>query len=159
MTPPPGAGADGFASRTPTRLAISLPTAMREAIVEHCRSALPNEGCGLVAGDAPPSRGGRPTRWLPARNVLASPRRYELHPDDLVRLTLDIDAVGEVVWAIVHSHVATPAIPSPTDLRQARYPDALQLVVSFAGNLGPTGSPDLRAWRILEGALEEVATA
>jgi proteasome lid subunit RPN8/RPN11 len=113
--------------------AISLPEAMREAILEHCRGELPNEACGLIAGDAAASRGGRATRWLPARNRHASPYRYELHPDDLVRLTLDIDDAGEVVWAVVHSHTASPAVPSATDVREWRYPDAVQVVVS----LGP----------------------
>lgn len=130
---------------------VPLPADIRAAIVEHCRRELPNEACGLIAGDSPASHGGRPTRWLPARNAQASPYRYELQPDDLVRLTLDVDDAGEVVWAIVHSHVASPAVPSTTDLRESRYPAALQVVVAM------TPAPELRAWRITDGALEELA--
>ena len=129
----------------------SLPEAIREAIVEHCRRGLPNEACGLIAGDAPAAGGGRPTRWLPARNAHASPFRYELHPEDLVRLSLAIDDAGEVVWGIVHSHVASAAVPSPTDMREWRYPEALQLLVSMVP------APALRAWRIADGALQEIA--
>ncbi len=139
-------------SGAPTRAGVVVPAAMREAILGHCRRELPNEACGLVAGDAPAARGGRATRWLPARNALASPYRYELDPDDLVRLTLDIDDAGEVIWAVVHSHVASPAVPSLTDVRESRYPDALQLVVSMAA----PDAPELRAWRIADATLEEV---
>ncbi len=126
-------------------LAVELPATIRAAIVEHCRRELPNEACGLIAGDAPAAAGGRARRWLPARNAIASPFRYELHPDDLVRLVLEIDAADEVVWAIVHSHVASPAVPSATDLREARYPDALQVLVSLAERRLRDG-PSVRAW-------------
>jgi len=141
----------GTAGRSaPAIAAIQLPASIRDAIVEHCRRELPNEACGLIAGDATAARGGRPSRWLPARNALESPYRYELHADDLVRLTLDIDDAGEVVWAVVHSHVDAPPVPSPSDVREARYPEALQLVVSLRN------VPELRAWRIVGGGLEEV---
>jgi proteasome lid subunit RPN8/RPN11 len=131
--------------------------AIRKAILGHCRRELPNEACGLIAGDAPAGRGGRATRWLPARNAHASPYRYELHPDDLVRLIFDIDDAREVVWAVVHSHVAAPAVPSPTDVREARYPDALQILVSLdRGPAGAAGEPAVRAWWIRDGALREV---
>jgi proteasome lid subunit RPN8/RPN11 len=129
---------------------VTIEPAMREAILEHCRRGLPNEACGLIAGDAPLSYGGRPTRWLPARNALASPYRYELEPEDLLRLTLDVDDAGEVVWAIVHSHVASSAVPSPADVRAWRYPQTLQIVVSLAGE------PSLRAWLAAGGGLTEV---
>jgi proteasome lid subunit RPN8/RPN11 len=135
--------------------AARLPVGLREAILEDCVRALPNEACGLLAGDAPPARGGRPTRWLPARNVLGSPYRFQIDADDLLRLTLDIDDAGEVVWAVVHSHVGSPAIPSPTDRREHRHPAALQIVVSLeppaAGQVvpgrPPVGRAELRAWR------------
>jgi proteasome lid subunit RPN8/RPN11 len=129
--------------------AVMLPPAMREAILEHVRRELPNEACGLIAGDAPAAAGGGARRWLPARNSLASPYRYELHPEDLVRLTLDIDVAGEVVWAIVHSHVASPAEPSASDLRAFRHPGALLVIAEVR-------SARLRAWSVSDGAASEV---
>jgi proteasome lid subunit RPN8/RPN11 len=131
---------------------------MRDAIVAHARAEEPNEACGLVAGTAPAPEGGTPTRWHPTRNRAASPLRYEVHPDDLLRVSLEIDDAGEVVWGIVHSHVRSPARPSPTDVARAFYPDALHLLVS----LGPaeadraTGAESLGAWRIVDGEAFEV---
>jgi proteasome lid subunit RPN8/RPN11 len=146
---------DGASPRIALRATATLPGELREAILEHVRRELPNEACGLVAGDAPWSQGGRASRWLPARNHLASPYRYELHPDDLVRLTLDIDDADEVIWAVVHSHVASAAVPSPTDIREGRHPDALLVVVSLARGDQPS-QPPLRAWHVAHGAPVEV---
>lgn len=136
-----------------------LPEPIRQAIVEHARAGLPNEACGLVVGDGPAADGGQALRWVPARNRAASPYRYEIDPDDLLRLTIETDDADEVFWAIVHSHVASPARPSPTDIGLAFYPDALYVVVSLHPDEADlaTGEPGIRAWRILDGGVHEVA--
>jgi proteasome lid subunit RPN8/RPN11 len=122
-----------------------------EAIVEHARAEEPNEACGLIIGDRAAADGGRPLRFVPTRNKAASPFRYEIHPDDLLRLTIETDDADEVFWAIVHSHVRSPAYPSPTDLGLAFYPDALYLLVSLAGE-----TPELGAFRIVDGEIRRV---
>ena len=136
----------------------ALPLEIRAAIVAHARAEVPNEACGLIVGDAPAADGGRALRWAPVRNALASPYRYEIHPDDLLRLTIETDDADEVFWGIVHSHVASPARPSPTDLRQAHYPDALYVLVSLAPREADpvTGAESVRAWRIVDGGVHEV---
>ncbi len=131
---------------------------IRDAIVAHARGEVPNEACGIVVGDRPAADGGRALRWAPLRNQLASPYRYAIAPDDLLRLTIETDDADQVFWAIVHSHVASPARPSPTDLRESHYPDALYLLVSLdPAEADPaTGEAGLRAWRIVEGGVHEV---
>ena len=143
----------------PGPTAVTLSREIRDGIAEHARRAVPNEACGIVIGDRPAADGGRALRWVPLRNPLASPYRYAIDPDDLLRLTIETDDADEVFWAIVHSHVASPARPSPTDLRESHYPDALYLLVS----LDPleadatTGTESLRAWRIVDARVHEVA--
>ena len=138
---------------------IALPRAMRDAMVEHAQAEAPNEACGIVIGDRSAADGGRALRWVPLRNPLLSPYRYAIDPDDLLRLTIETDAADEVFWAIVHSHVASPARPSPTDLREAHYPDALYVLVSLSpAEADPaTGAESVRAWRIVDGGVHEVA--
>ena len=114
---------DAAGQAHPGPLEIALPAGLREAIVAHARRELPNEACGLIVGDRPAADGGRALRWVPTRNVLASPYRYEIDPGDLLRVTVESDDAGDTIWGIVHSHVASPARPSPTDLRQSFYPD------------------------------------
>jgi [CysO sulfur-carrier protein]-S-L-cysteine hydrolase len=150
----PGAG--GAAHPGPASAAI--PASMRDAIVAHAGAASPNEACGIIIGDRPAAEGGRPLRWVPLRNALASPARYAIDADDLLRLTIETDDADEVFWAIVHSHVASAARPSPTDLRESHYPDALYLLVSLSpAEADPaTGLESVRAWRIVERGVHEV---
>ena len=149
----------GAAGRShPGPESVALPRAIREGIVAHARADAPNEACGIVIGDRPAADGGRAGRWVPLRNPLASPYRYAIDPDDLLRLTIETDDADEVFWAIVHSHVASPARPSPTDLREAHYPDALYMLVSLDPREADpaTGAESVRAWRIAEGGVHEV---
>lgn len=127
-----------------------LPRAIADAIQAHARAEAPLEACGLIPGSAYAAEGGEALRYVPCRNVLASPVRYTIHPEDLLRVTIDADDAGGVIWGIVHSHVRSPAVPSPTDVDLAYYPDALYLLVSLAAE------PALRAWRIADGSVHEV---
>jgi len=138
---------------------ISLPVAIRDAIVAHAHAAAPNEACGIIVGDRPAALGGRALRWEPLRNPLLSPYRYAIDPQDLLRLTIETDDADEAFWAIVHSHVASPARPSPTDVRESHYPDSLYVLVSLSGAEADraTGAESVRAWRIVDGAVHEVA--
>ena len=58
----------------------------------------------MVLGSAAAADGGYARSFVPTRNEAASPFRYEIHLEDLLRLTLDADEHDEVFWAIVHSH-------------------------------------------------------
>lgn len=135
-----------------------IPAEVVAGIIEHARAGYPNEACGLVIGSAPVADGGRALRFVPCRNRAASPYRYEIDPDDLLRLTIEAEDADEAFWAIVHSHVKSPAVPSPTDVGLAFYPEALYILVSLAPEHADpvTGSPGVRAWRIVDGAVSEV---
>ena len=120
--------------------------------MQHARAELPNEACGLLAGS---SAAGLATRFHPARNAEASPLRYNVHPEDLVRITFAIEDAGEELVAIFHSHTLSPAVPSATDRRTAMYPDAIYLLATLADPDAPPARA-LRAWRIYRGQSFEV---
>jgi len=143
----------------PGPLRTAIPATIVQALIEHARAGYPNEACGLVIGDRAAADGGRPLRFEPTRNVAASPYRYEIEPEELYRLTVATDDADEAFWAIVHSHTHTPAVPSPTDVGLAFYQDALYLLVSLAEEEAErgTGTPSVRAWRIVDKAIHEVA--
>ena len=130
---------------------VALPPSIHEAIIRWCLDGRPNEACALIAGDGPPLSGGRPRRFIGLANAAASPYRYLLDPQEQLSVMLDLDDRGEEVWGIVHSHVASPAVPSVTDIGLAFYPESLYLVCSLAG-----AEPELRAWTIRDGAASEV---
>jgi len=149
----------GAPGNHPGPLRVVLSTEIREAIVDQATAELPNEACGLILGDAWAAAGGHPLRYEPCRNRAASPFRYEVDARDLYRLTVEADDGDLVFWGIVHSHTHTPARPSPTDIGLAFYPDALYLLVSLSPDeVDPaTGLESLRAWRIVDGDIHEVA--
>jgi proteasome lid subunit RPN8/RPN11 len=156
-TTEPSAG-PGLPPAHPGPASVPIPATVVAAIVEHARAGYPNEACGIVFGDRPAAEGGVALRFEPARNRAASPYRYELDPDDLLRLVIRAEDDDLEFWGIVHSHVGSPAVPSPTDVGLAFYPETLYLLVSLAPEHADpvTGEPGVRAWRIVDGAVFEV---
>lgn len=136
---------------TATGSAIRLSPAIVAALLAHAERELPHEACGLLAGDASLATVGA---FHPARNEHASRYRFSVDPRDLVRITYAIEAAGQELVAIFHSHPAGEAKPSATDLREAGYPMALHVL---AGREDKKWS--LRAWRISDGTSAEVAIA
>jgi proteasome lid subunit RPN8/RPN11 len=135
----------------PGPASVELPATMVQALVAHARGEYPNEMCGVIVGDRPAAAGGVPLRWEPTRNRAASPLRYEIHPDNLLRLTIETENAGEEFWAIAHSHTHSPPRPSLTDVGLAFYADAIYLLVSLAED-----EPALAAWRIVDGEIHPV---
>lgn len=148
----------GPAGEHPGPPSAPIPAAIVQAMIDHARAEYPNEACGVVVGSAAAAGGGRASRWVPCRNRAASPYRYEIDPDELLRLTIETEEADEVFWAIVHSHTHTPARPSPTDIGLAFYPDALYVLVSLSDDEADpsSGAPSVRGWRIVDGAVHEV---
>ena len=137
-------------------MALELPRAMIDEMVKHSRDDLPNECCGVIAGDGSGAR-----RLYRTRNVEASPFRYSIDPRDLLRIEREMDAEGWHVLVIYHSHVASEAYPSPTDVRLSQwqgadppldlYPGAYYVLVS----LKDRDAPQARAFRIEGGVVTE----
>ena len=134
---------------------LTIPRAVAEELLLHAREEVPNEACGLLSGSL---SAGTATSYHPARNADASPYVYTVHPEDLVRIVFGIEDAGEDLVAIFHSHTHTPAVPSPTDRRQAQYPDAFYVLATLSN---PDAAPAdaLRAWRIRDGESQEVRLA
>jgi proteasome lid subunit RPN8/RPN11 len=117
-------------------------------IVAHARRDHPDEACGVVAG---PAGTDRPERFVPMLNAARSPTFYELDPADLLRLDREMDERDEEPVVIYHSHTATEAYPSRTDVSLAAEPGAHYVLVS-------TREPDsveFRSYRILDGQVTE----
>jgi proteasome lid subunit RPN8/RPN11 len=112
-----------------------------DEMVEHGLAGFPNEACGLLAG-----KEGRPVKFFPMVNRDASPVTYRLEPKEQLRVFDEIDDEGWELLAIFHTHTHSEAYPSPTDRKQAFYPEALYLVMS----LSDRSRPVLRGFRIAE---------
>jgi [CysO sulfur-carrier protein]-S-L-cysteine hydrolase len=126
---------------------LSLPSSLRDQIVEHAKAGEPNEACGLIGG-----RGGVATSFHPVRNADESPYRYTVHPDDLVRVWAELEDADDEIVSIYHSHTKSAPFPSRTDVELASWPDAAYLIVSLRSD-----PAELAAFRIAGGRIEEIS--
>jgi proteasome lid subunit RPN8/RPN11 len=67
----------------------------------------------VIAG---PAGSDRPERFIPMVNAARSPTFYEFDSMDLLRLYREMDDNDEVPVVVYHSHTATEAYPSRTDI-------------------------------------------
>jgi [CysO sulfur-carrier protein]-S-L-cysteine hydrolase len=133
-------------------IGLSMTSAVANALMDHARAELPNEACALLSGSLVEQVA---SHVHPARNSEASPLRYNVDPQDLVRITFAIEDAGEDLVAIFHSHTRSPAVPSATDRRTAQYPDVFYVLATLADADAPAARA-LRAWRIHGGQAFEV---
>ncbi len=135
---------------------LRIDRATYDAIVAHARKDHPDEACGVVAGA---EGSDRPERFLPMLNAARSPTFYEFDSADLLKLYRDMDDRGEVPVVIYHSHTATEAYPSRTDISYASEPEAHYVLVSTRQHGDRTGLVDdeveFRSFRIVEGQVRE----
>jgi [CysO sulfur-carrier protein]-S-L-cysteine hydrolase len=126
---------------------VRISRALLDEIIAHARADAPNECCGMVA-----TRDGHAVAVHRARNTAASPLRYEMDGMEQYRIQTAIEDAGLELGAIYHSHTRSAPEPSQTDINLAFYPEALYVIVGVAGE-----EPDVRAWRIVDGAVSEAA--
>ena len=123
-----------------------------DAIVAHAKKDHPDEACGVVAG----AQGSdRPTRFIPMLNAAMSPTFYEFDSGDLLALYQDMDERGEEPVVVYHSHTATEAYPSRTDVGLASEPHAHYVLVSTREHGNADGPVELRSYRIVDGQVLE----
>lgn len=102
---------------------MRIPPELRDAMVEHLAACLPEEGCGLLAG-----RGGLCSLMIPVENELHSPVTFRMNPQEQLRAFLRMEDEDLELLAIYHSHPRGPQMPSPTDIAEFAYPDALSII-------------------------------
>ena len=123
-----------------------------DSMVAHARRDHPDEACGVIAG---PAGSDDPQRFIPMVNAARSPTFYEFDSTDLLRLYLEMDERDEVPVVIYHSHTATEAYPSRTDIALAGEPDAHYVLVSTRETGSGPRPYELRSFRIVGGQVSE----
>ena len=123
-----------------------------DAIVAHAKKDHPDEACGVVAG---PEGSDRAERFVPMVNAAGSPTFYEFDPSDLLALYKEMDARDEEPVVIYHSHTATEAYPSRTDIGLAMEPNAHYVLVSTREHGNSDGPVEFRSYRIVNGEVTE----
>ena len=127
---------------------LTISQALRAKILAHARADHPDEACGVIAGAAGSDR---PERFIPMANAERSPTFYRFDSMEQLSVWREMDDRDEEPVVIYHSHTATEAYPSRTDIAYASEPGAHYVLVS-------TREPDhaeFRSFRIADGTVTE----
>jgi proteasome lid subunit RPN8/RPN11 len=127
---------------------VVLTQATYDAIVAHARRDHPDEACGIVAG---PAGSDRAVRFVAMANAERSPTFYRFDSTEQLRVWREMDNRDEVPVVIYHSHTATEAYPSRTDIAYAAEPEAHYVLVSTAD----PEQESFRSFRIVDGQVSE----
>ena len=131
---------------------LKISKELIDQMVAHARADHPDEACGVIAG---PADSDRPTRFIPMVNAARSPTFYEFDSADLLKLYRELEANNEDPVVIYHSHTATEAYPSRTDVSYASEPFAHYVLVSTRETGTEDGPYELRSYRIIDGVITE----
>jgi len=120
-------------------MVIRIPYRVARIIVDDARAQVPNEACGLIAGDGKTIQSA-----IPLSNVASSKgSSFSLEPKEQLGALKRLDAENLVWMGVYHSHPNSAAIPSSADLEEVSDHGLLQLIVSLEKH-----KPELQLWRI-----------
>ena len=131
---------------------LIIDRATYDGIVAHAKRDHPDEACGIVAG---PEGSDRPERLQEMVNAAGSPTFYEFDSTELLALYKELWAREEEPVVVYHSHTATEAYPSRTDIGLANEPGAHYVLVSTREHGKDEGPVEFRSFRIVDGEITE----
>ncbi|MGV9777019.1 Mov34/MPN/PAD-1 family protein [Streptosporangium sp. NPDC003464] len=129
---------------------LTISRELVDKIIAHARADHPDEACGVIAG---PIGSDSPERFVAMENAERSPTFYRFDSMEQLRVWREMDDRDEEPVVIYHSHTATEAYPSRTDISYASEPNAHYVLVSTREELGE--ETELRSYRIVDGVVEE----
>ncbi|NVI92900.1 Mov34/MPN/PAD-1 family protein [Actinomadura sp. BRA 177] len=127
---------------------LTIERALVDKIIAHARADHPDEACGIIAG---PAGSDRPVRYVAMENAERSPTFYRFDSKEQLKVWREMDDRDEEPVVIYHSHTATEAYPSRTDISYASEPNAHYVLVSTRAD----DDTEFRSYRILDGEVTE----
>lgn len=129
---------------------LTIRRELVERMIAHARRDHPDEACGVIAG---PEGSDRPERFIEMLNAERSPTFYRFDSGQQLRVWRGMDDADEEPVVIYHSHTATEAYPSRTDVKFASEPNAHYVLISTRDELGPDA--EVRSYRITDSVITE----
>jgi proteasome lid subunit RPN8/RPN11 len=131
---------------------LRIARAHVDEMVAHARQDHPDEACGVIVG---PEGSDQPSRLVRMINADRSPTFFRFDPTEQLQLAKQLDADGDEIVVVYHSHTATEAYPSRTDVSYAAEPQAHYVLVSTAESGPDAGPVSVRCYRIVDGQVTE----
>lgn len=120
-----------------------------QKILEHARTGLPNEACGLLGGYTNEDGSQVITDVYLLCNVDESREHFSMDPKEQFAAIKDIRSKGRELLGNFHSHPESPSRPSEEDIRLAYDSKIHYLILS----LMEEGNPVLNSFHIEKGAV------
>lgn len=132
-------------------MTLVIPLPLMSQMVADVRQRQPQEACGLLIGSEQTVQ-----RVIPVPNSDPRPEQgFLLDPQALIKALYEVEAAGQKIIGIYHSHPRSAPFPSERDIQGAAlWPDAVQVIVSLQ-----SGKAHTQAWRITPGQVERVDIA
>ncbi|MGV9826662.1 MULTISPECIES: Mov34/MPN/PAD-1 family protein [unclassified Gordonia (in: high G+C Gram-positive bacteria)] len=127
---------------------LQISQELVDAMIAHARADHPDEACGVIAG---PEGSDRPERFIAMVNAERSPTFYRFDSAEQLSVWREMQRNDEEPVVIYHSHTATEAYPSRTDISYAGEPDAHYVLVSTRD----ADNAEVRSYRIVDGEVTE----
>ncbi|MFW0796492.1 M67 family metallopeptidase [Gordonia sp. CPCC 205515] len=127
---------------------LTISQELVDEMIAHARADHPDEACGIIAG---PEGSDRPERFVAMTNAERSPTFYRFDSTEQLKVWREMDRLDEEPVVIYHSHTATEAYPSRTDISYASEPNAHYVLVSTRD----TDATEIRSYRIVDGVVTE----
>ena len=120
-----------------------------QKILEHAKTGLPNEACGLLGGYTNEDGSQVITDVYLLRNMEESREHFSMDPKEQFAAVKDIRGKGRELLGNFHSHPESPSRPSEEDIRLAYDSKIHYLILS----LMEEGNPVLNSFHIEKGAV------
>ena len=135
-------------SNSPYSTSLSLPRPLINKVLAHAQQNSENEVCGLIGKDTSDYK-----QYYPIDNISEKPSQHFLMdaPQQISAMKKMRDKQQQL-FAIVHSHPSTEAVPSPLDIEQSSYKDVFYLIIS----LNTEGVLEMRAYVQQQDSMQEV---
>lgn len=117
-------------------------------MIAHAVAGLPNECCGLLAGQIAEGKG-LATEHYPLANELRSPTEFLSDARAMFAAVKDMRRQNVEVLAIYHSHPSSKPIPSKRDLELSYGPAVVNLIIGLVNEI-----PDVKAWWLNEASYD-----
>lgn len=127
---------------------LQISQQLVDEMTAHARADHPDEACGVLAG---PEGGDRPERFIAMVNAERSPTFYRFDSGEQLKVWREMDRNDEEPVVIYHSHTATEAYPSRTDIAYAGEPNAHYVILSTRDPV----HTEIRSYRIVDGVVTE----
>ena len=127
---------------------LYLPRPLVNRLLTHAQKSPEIEVCGLIANDKTNQK-----FYYPIENISPQPdNRFLMDASQQINAMKLMREKQQELFAIVHSHPKSDALPSQLDIQENDYKDAYYLIIS----LNTRGVLEMRAYCMQQDGMQEV---